>query len=115
MNWILNIFLIIIIIYFSRKYAITQQAKQLKVQTLLRSALQWHQASNDDNDPILSAIHASKGDAFLLAARTLMSDNDIEVFHPHLRSLITTIENKQRSCILKLQEVLSIKKNKNGL
>jgi hypothetical protein len=109
MNLFFSLLFLCILFYFSRKYAISYHAKQLKVKNLLRAALQWHSASTFGNDVILQAIHASKGDAFLNAARLLMSDNDIEEFHPHLKSLIATIENRQRQCILNLQNNLTTK------
>lgn len=110
-NFFFSILFFCVFFYFSRKYAITYQAKKLKVQNLLRAAIQWNSAATLGNDVVLSAVHASKGDAFLNAARLLMSDNDIEEFHPHLKSLISSIEQRQRTSILNLQKSLLPQKN----
>jgi hypothetical protein len=94
------------------KSALSIKAKKMKVQDLLRTALQWYHASSQDTDALTSALHASKGDAFLSAARTMMADEDIEQFHPHLRSLIAAIENQQNASIIKLQRELLPKSKK---
>jgi hypothetical protein len=89
------------------KGAIGEKGKQLRAKSILRAASQWSKASREDKDPVLSLSHASQALAYLHSARTLLTDNELQVImNAPIDEFIKEIKQNEKISIKKLTSLL---------
>ena len=104
-TWLmLFLFVLVIAVWLqTRSSAIKHTAKITKTDALVRSSVQWNMASKAEKDPVIAFEQASTACALLDAARTIMSDEDIEIFFPKLAELIENTRKRKSACVLKIR------------
>ena len=106
---VLIIFLVACVLQ-SRRGALENVSKSLKVKDLLRASNQWSIAAKETigKDPLQALVHATSALALLNACRTLMSDDDIDELSDNKTKILeyaSYIESVQRKCSNKIKNL----------
>jgi hypothetical protein len=103
---ILCIAVVLCLVVTTRKDIVKNNSHANNVVGLVRAAKQWLDASTRDSNLLASLLHVSHGSAYLNAARSIMSDEDIETATGvNVSQLVTIIDRQQRAAVEKLKPV----------
>lgn len=68
--------LLVYIVYYSTKNT-SDDSKKETIKTLVRQASRWSIAAKQDNNPMISVLHANYGAGYLWALRDIATDDEI--------------------------------------
>jgi type II secretory pathway pseudopilin PulG len=98
---ILLLIIIIILILFTQQRKYSLQTKEI-VNTLLRQSARWSVASEQDQNPLISNLHANYGAGYWWALKDISSNDEIHD--------ITGIDVRQFENLIKLNQYKSVMK-----
>jgi hypothetical protein len=101
---ILCVAVVLCLVVTTRKDIVKNNSNATNVTGLVRASKQWLEASTNGSNPLASLLHVSYGAAYLNAARSIMSDEDIELATGvNVSQLVTIIDRRQKAVIEQLK------------
>lgn len=80
--------------------------KSFQVKSLMLASSQWLEASKKDTNRVAALMHVNYAFAFLHAARSLMSDDEIEeIMNISIDHILQSIEKQQQKCLDDLKPI----------
>lgn len=100
---ILFVAILLCLVLSSRKDVVKHNSNATNVTGLVRAAKQWLDASMRDSNPVAAVLHVAYGAAYLHAARSLMTDEDIQMSTGfEVDKLVTIFERQEKLAVERL-------------
>jgi hypothetical protein len=95
---------VLAVIARAKTASLENKAKELRVNKIISVAKQWIQSSTYDSDPVVALMHAAGGMAYLSSARSLMTDDEIDLATTeNIKVLMKTTETNMSNAIKRIR------------
>jgi len=100
---ILFVAILVCIVLSTRQDVVKNNSNATNVTGLVRAAKQWLDASMRDTNQVAAILHVAYGAAYLHAARSMMSDEDIQMATGiEVEKLVTIFERQEKLVVERL-------------